>query len=535
MKRFVAMALTAAVAFSAFPAAFSGKVSADTDSCGDDLHGGDLEMVTEEDIPEDVELTEEDPAEEEQLEAYVDTFHNGDMEPIIEEVVSDEAVYDAILEANGLPEGTVLSDDAIDEYIFDRFTHESATIGAYSIYTYDVIYQQMNTAEQEFYDNLYGACENYLNSTSNMPSMTSIQGNTYTVAGPAAYDSSLSLFQIRYVTYVFMFENPQFYFVANGYLRNSRYAYMICYDAFANGSTRAATTGTYFTRVNDIVNRAKAGATPYDRLKIAHDIICDEVTYVSSAPYNQSAYSAFVNGQTVCAGYAEAMMCICNAVGVPAIAVTSAEHEWNEVYLEGNWYVVDVTWDDGNPGTSYSYFLKSYNTIKGYSARSSENHTIEDLWVSYYPCPACDLDWNSRTRADSVTMYRLYNPNSGEHFYTSSRGERNVLISAGWNDEGIGWTAPSFSDTPVYRLYNRNAGEHHYTADLAERNNLINNGWLDEGIGWYSDDNRGVPLYRQYNPNSYANNHNYTTSRAENNWLVSIGWRAEGIGWYGIA
>ena len=28
---------------------------------------------------------------------------------------------------------------------------------------------------------------------------------------------------------------------------------------------------------------------------------------------------------------------------------------------------------------------------------------------------------------------------SGEHFYTSSEGERNHLISLGWNDEGIGW------------------------------------------------------------------------------------------------
>ncbi len=133
----------------------------------------------------------------------------------------------------------------------------------------------------------------------------------------------------------------------------------------------------------------------------------------------------------------------------------------------------------------------------------------------------------------TVNMYRLYNPNSGEHFYTSSNGERDHLISLGWNYEGIGWAAPAYSDTPVYRLYNRNGGEHHYTTSIAERNMLINAGWNDEGIGWYSDDQRRVPLYRQYNPNAFANNHNYTTSQSENNWLVSLGWRAEGIGWYG--
>ncbi len=133
-----------------------------------------------------------------------------------------------------------------------------------------------------------------------------------------------------------------------------------------------------------------------------------------------------------------------------------------------------------------------------------------------------------------MNMYRLYNPNSGEHFYTSSVGERNNLIRIGWNYEGVGWVAPVTSNTPVYRLYNQNGGEHHYTTSIGERNMLINAGWTDEGIGWYSDDQERVPLYRQYNPNAFANNHNYTTSRSENDWLVSIGWQAEGIGWYGI-
>ena len=131
-------------------------------------------------------------------------------------------------------------------------------------------------------------------------------------------------------------------------------------------------------------------------------------------------------------------------------------------------------------------------------------------------------------------MYRLYNPNSGEHFYTSNVGERNNLISLGWNDEGIGWYAPIRSNTPVYRLYNRNGGEHHYTTNAGERDSLVALGWEDEGIGWYSDDSQRIPLYRQYNPNAFANNHNYTTSLQENNDLVALGWRAEAIGWYGV-
>ncbi len=158
-------------------------------------------------------------------------------------------------------------------------------------------------------------------------------------------------------------------------------------------------------------------------------------------------------------------------------------------------------------------------------------------YVDFEFYDSCELYFEPDTMppySASIEMFRLYNPNSGEHFYTASESERNHLISLGWNDEGTGWIAPETSNTPVYRLYNPYGGEHHYTMSVAERDMLIRAGWNDEGIGWYSDDAQAVPLYRQYNPNQPANNHNYTTSLSENNWLVSIGWRAEGIGWYGI-
>lgn len=135
---------------------------------------------------------------------------------------------------------------------------------------------------------------------------------------------------------------------------------------------------------------------------------------------------------------------------------------------------------------------------------------------------------------EKVLMHRLYNPNSGEHFYTAADKEKNYLVKIGWTYEGTGWIAPESSKTPVYRLYNKNAGDHHYTMDAREKNYLVKAGWTYEGIGWYSDDDKGVPLYRQYNPNAKAGSHNYTTSKKENDYLATIGWTAEGISWYGM-
>lgn len=148
-------------------------------------------------------------------------------------------------------------------------------------------------------------------------------------------------------------------------------------------------------------------------------------------------------------------------------------------------------------------------------------------------------DWKALCAIDdsvgTMQMYRMYNPNSGEHFYTKRSTEKDDLVQAGWTYEGVGWIAPQSGD-PVYRLYNPNAGDHHYTLDSQERNHLIECGWNDEGIGWYSPDPKGdvLPVYRAYNPNAKAGAHNFTIDRTEQNHICSAGWRDEGIAWYAL-
>ena len=140
----------------------------------------------------------------------------------------------------------------------------------------------------------------------------------------------------------------------------------------------------------------------------------------------------------------------------------------------------------------------------------------------------------AKFKEQKIAMYRLYNKNSGEHFYTASSYERDTLKKTGWRYEGIGWYAPAKGNgSPVYRLYNANAGDHHYTLNAYERDSLKKMGWRYEGVGWYSKGK--IPLYRQYNPNAKAGSHNYTTSKAENDALVKVGWRAEGIAWYALS
>ncbi|MDE5757475.1 MAG: leucine-rich repeat domain-containing protein, partial [Allobaculum sp.] len=178
-------------------------------------------------------------------------------------------------------------------------------------------------------------------------------------------------------------------------------------------------------------------------------------------------------------------------------------------------------------------------TISDYSPNVTIYGSIPSTAYNYatkYGIPFKELDSEPLPNTpNNGEMYRLYNPNSGEHFYTRNSNEKNQLSSIGWKYEGVAWYSPQSSNTPVYRLYNENSSDHHYTTDPNEKDNLVRSGWKDEGISWYSDDQKRVALYRVYNPNSkQAGSHHYTIDSNERNTLVSRGWKDEGIAWYGI-
>ncbi|MGG5314569.1 hypothetical protein [Enterococcus sp. AZ072] len=135
-----------------------------------------------------------------------------------------------------------------------------------------------------------------------------------------------------------------------------------------------------------------------------------------------------------------------------------------------------------------------------------------------------------RAVVQDVPVYRIYNPNSGEHFYTMNGYERDMLKGVGWRYEGIGWRS-ILSGLEVYRLYKPNSGEHFYTMNGNERNMLKGIGWRYEGIGWHTLDS-GMPVYRVYNPNGGVGAHHYTVNGNERDNLRNQGWRYEGIGWY---
>ena len=132
---------------------------------------------------------------------------------------------------------------------------------------------------------------------------------------------------------------------------------------------------------DQILAQAQSLLGNYEKEKFVHDVLIDRITYNLGAEMNQSAYSALVNGQTVCAGYARAFQYLLMQLGVPCYYCTGyagENHAWNIVALEDGYYNVDTTWDDTGNGT-YDYFNKT-------DADYASTHIRRELSVYLPPC-----------------------------------------------------------------------------------------------------------------------------------------------------
>ena len=117
-----------------------------------------------------------------------------------------------------------------------------------------------------------------------------------------------------------------------------------------------------------------------------HDYIINNTKYDSNRSENNIidyrsdiAYGTFIDHYALCGGYSDAMALFLEKMGIKNFKVASSNHVWNAVYLNDNWYNLDLTWDD--PVTpdnrdilDHSYFLVS--TDKLLSLDTTE-HTFE--------------------------------------------------------------------------------------------------------------------------------------------------------------
>lgn len=128
----------------------------------------------------------------------------------------------------------------------------------------------------------------------------------------------------------------------------------------------------------------------YEKELAVHDYIIMNCEYDPKAfddenapgtdPEHDNPYGVLLHGVGICSGYSSTFQMFMDMIGIECITVEGtshggAEHAWNMVCLEDEWYCVDVTWNDPVGGDGHN-----------------ENHTYFNVTSEFMR--ASDHVWN---------------------------------------------------------------------------------------------------------------------------------------------
>lgn len=113
----------------------------------------------------------------------------------------------------------------------------------------------------------------------------------------------------------------------------------------------------------------------YEKIKAIHDYIITHASYdhehakiieeklpLTPTYKSNTAYGTLLNGKAICGGYTDTMAIFLDRLGINNYKISSFNHVWNFVELNGTWYHLDLTWDDpvidtGEETLLHTFFL----------------------------------------------------------------------------------------------------------------------------------------------------------------------------------
>lgn len=231
----------------------------------------------------------------------------------------------------------------------------------------------------------------------------------------------------------------------------------------------------------------------FERELFLYRSIITSTEYDALQVEKQEADAVFVDGRSVCAGYAASMTLACRMAGIPCFSVSGYaylnndptlprertqenSHAWNAVQIGGNWYFVDLTWDDPLPmeGQEISDYRREYMlymNLNEAELNSSHEldyaayagwilpsfHSLEESFISRkLPNSRVEGDWRDEMQAQLAGLSAMEKPRVVLIFPTVE--ERNAERSAAtgqlrsWMKE-MGWqgsySSATFFEYPI--------------------------------------------------------------------------------------
>ncbi len=231
-------------------------------------------------------------------------------------------------------------------------------------------------------------------------------------------------------------------------------------------------------RIDQYASTCLAGAPmdgdDYAKVKYVYDYLISNTEYDSSAPDNQNICSVFLNGRSVCQGYAKATQYLLNKLGIPTTLVTGkvngVGHAWNLVFADGEYTYVDTTWGDSSyqkvesGANSQKMPLINYTYLCCTTQDISKTHTISET----LPMPAC------------TSMRNNYYVREGEYFTEIDMGAVGALFERRYADGSNNVTIKCSTQEIYSGIINKLINEQQVFGFMDGSNNTVSYTTFDE-------------------------------------------------------
>lgn len=202
--------------------------------------------------------------------------------------------------------------------------------------------------------------------------------------------------------------------------------------------------------VKEIMEAADKCGSDYEKLKLFHDHIVLNCTFVMDSQYGNTIYGVLCDGYAQCEGYAFAFDYLCKQAEIPCFTVTGtnsegAAHAWNIVELDGKWYHADCTWDDPILDPPDTEFIRHYYFLVSDSDISGVTHIPDNTYFTFPVCTATDN----------------YYVREGLFASSAADGKEKLMDSAaaalamGRKDAGVRFSSKKAYDDAVKSLFDR--------------------------------------------------------------------------------
>lgn len=141
-------------------------------------------------------------------------------------------------------------------------------------------------------------------------------------------------------------------------------------DYFAVSAAMPENYQAPFDFIQPIITELEQMDTDGEKVEYLNDYLCTLLAYEKGKTAGVTRTFAPHSGelQAACGSYARAFKFLCGATGIPCLSISTSNHTWNTVYVDGQWLHVDVSAND----LYYRPYILLAETVQGRTDRAPE-------------------------------------------------------------------------------------------------------------------------------------------------------------------